>query len=133
MLKIFFWLSIVTLVFMAGSCGTTDLNNDQGTNDRDKFLGTWNVSDQPARLNYQVTIKKSVASSDQVILDNFADLGTGVVGLVVKNTIVIDQQDIGSGFTTEGTGDYINDKKLSFDFLLDDGIDKEQRKATFTR
>lgn len=124
---------IVVLAFIIASCGTTDLNNDSGTNDRDKFLGTWNVSDQPARLNYQVTIKKSVTYDDQVSLDNFADLGNSATGIVVGNTIVIDKQDVGSGFSTEGTGDYINENKLQFDFFLDDGIDKELRKASFTR
>jgi len=133
MLKIYTGILVMMVVFMTSSCGTSDLNNDPGTGDRDKFFGTWSVSDQPARLNYQVTIKKSVTSSDQVILQNFADLGNNAVGLVVGNSIVIDTQDLGGGYSTEGSGDYIDKNKLQFEFFLDDGIDKELRKATFTR
>jgi hypothetical protein len=122
------------LILITTSCGTTGLNNDPPDNSAtDKFLGTWNVSDQPARLNYIVKIKQSVTASDQVILENFADLGKNAVGLVVNNTIILDSQNIGSGFTTEGTGDFVNENKLQFEFFLDDGIDKELRKAIFTR
>lgn len=129
----FFRIMILVTVLVVSSCGTTDLN-DPGTNDdASKFLGTWNVSDQPARINYVVKIQRSVVASDKVILDNFGDLGGSATGLVVGNAIVIDQQNIGGGFSAEGTGDYISENKLQFEFTLDDGIDKEQRKAIFTK
>ena len=119
---------------MIASCGVSDTNGDQDNNDKvEKFLGTWNVSDQPDRLNYVVSIRRSPLYDDRVLLENFADMGNNAIGLVVNNTIVIDQQDIGNGYKTEGTGDYINEDKLDFEFFLDDGIDKELRKATFTR
>jgi len=122
------------LLFLIASCGVDDIDGNQDNDDKvEKFLGTWNVSDQPARLNYIVAIERSPLYSDRVLLDNFADLGNKAIGLVVDNTIVIDQQDIGNGFTTEGSGNYINENKLEFEFLLDDGIDKELRRATFAK
>jgi len=133
MLKPLVNIFILVSVLLIASCGTTDLNDQTDNSATEKFLGTWNVSDQPARLNYAVKIKQSVNATDKVILENFADLGNNAVGLVVNNTIVIDKQDIGSGFTTEGTGDFVNENKLQFEFFLDDGIDKELRKASFTR
>lgn len=98
-----------------------------------KFLGTWNVNDQPFRINYIVEIKLRPGYDDQVILDNFADMGSQVFGLVVNNTIVIDEQSLGDPFKTEGTGTYINKELLEFDFMLDDGIDLDARKAAFTK
>lgn len=128
-----FKLLFVAILFLISSCGDFGLEDDPGSDDHvTKFLGTWSVSDQPARLNYIVVISKSPVNSDQVILNNFGDLGGTAIGLVVNNTIVIDQQDIGSGFKSEGTGDYVSENKLQFEFFLDDGIDKELRKATFT-
>lgn len=125
----------VLILFLVASCGDFGYDDGPSIDDKvEKFLGTWNVSDQPARLNYIVKIERSPINSDEyVILNNFGDLGGSAVGLVVQNTIVIDVQGIGNGFNTEGSGDYLSEKKLEFEFFLDDGIDKELRKATYTK
>lgn len=129
-----FKLLFVALLFLIASCGDFGIEDNPSTDDQvAKFLGSWNVSDQPARLNYVVKIERSQINSDQVIMKNFGDLGGSAVGLVVKNNIVIDKQDIGSNFKSEGSGFYVNEKKLEFEFFLDDGIDNELRKATFTK
>ncbi len=122
------------LLFLIASCGVNDIDGNQDNDNQvEMFLGTWNVSDQPARLNYIVTIQRSPLYADRVLMENFGDLGSNTFGLVVNNTIVIDQQDIGNGFTTEGSGNYISENKLEFEFFLDDGIDKELRRAIFTK
>lgn len=123
---------VIVFILLIASCTTTE-PDDEPKDEVGKFLGTWNVSDQPARLNYVVTIERSPTVTDQVLLGNFADLGDDVVGLVVNNTIVIDQQDIAGGFKTDGSGNYIDENKLEFEFFLDDGIDKELRQAVFTK
>lgn len=130
-LKLFF----VSILFFAASCGDFGIDDGPAVDDKvEKFLGIWNVSDQPARLNYTVKIERSPINADEyVILNNFGDLGGSAVGLVVQNTIVIDIQGIGNGFQSEGSGNYINEKKIEFEFFLDDGIEKELRKATFTK
>jgi len=113
------------------SCGVEgDTNQDDPI---DKFLGTWSVSDQPARINYTVTIVKNPSQSANVLLNNFADMGESANGLVVGNTIVIDNQDIGNDFLCNGTGTSKSANRLEFIFVLDDGIDQENRKAVFTR
>lgn len=128
------WISILVigLILMITSCETTDPADDP-VDQVEKFIGTWNVSDQPARLNYVVNIERSPVFGDRVILVNFADMGNSAIGFVVNNTIVIDEQEIGVGFKTEGSGTFINDQLLEFEFFLDDGIDKELRKAIFTK
>lgn len=124
----FLLISFMTFHF---SCQTDDLG-DPG-DDVSKFIGTWSVSDQPARVNYQVKIERDPVYEDQVYLQNFADAGGSAVGRVIGNTIVIDKQAIGSDYNAEGSGQYEKSDRLVFEFDLDDGIDSEGRVATYTK
>ena len=125
-----FLIPIVVSVFalFMGSCATTE----DDSNDIDKYIGTWNVNDIPSRINYNVTIQANPSNSAEILLNNFADLGTAI-GLVVGNSIVIDNQTIGTDYTVSGSGSYINSSKLEFTFDLNDGIDIESREAIFTK
>tara|TARA_B100000315_G_C14260992_1_gene444157 strand:+ start:438 stop:620 length:183 start_codon:yes stop_codon:yes gene_type:complete len=60
-------------------------------------------------------------------------LGSTAVGLVLGNSVVIDNQSLGSNYSVSGTGSYINSGKLEFSFNLNDGIDIESRIAVFTK
>jgi hypothetical protein len=80
-----------------------------------------------------VNISKNPAQSANVLLNNFADMGGSADGLVVGNRIIIDKQPIGNDFLSNGTGTYISENRLEFAFVLDDGIDLEDRKAVFGR
>jgi len=122
------FLSIYLLAF--GACAPVD---DGDLNPVDKFIGTWNVSDQGTRLNYQVVISANPLNSSEVLLRNFADLGNTAVGLVVGNSLVLDSQSLGGNYTVSGSGNYISDTRLAFNYQLDDGIDSESRSATFSR
>lgn len=121
-------LLIFTIAFVGCETTTTD-----DTDPREKYYGTWQVSDQPARLNYEVIISPNPANSAEVLLKNFADLGGSAIGLVVGNSIVIDTQTIADEYKVDGTGTYIKSTELRFDYDLDDGIDNEARKSVFTR
>lgn len=125
-------LSVVLLlsVFLLGACAIT---TEDESDDIEKYTGTWSVSDQSARINYSVTITANPSNSAEILLDNFADLGTTAVGLVVDNSVVIDNQSLGTEYSTYGDGNYINSKRLEFNFHLDDGIDNEGRVAVFTK
>ncbi len=136
--KVWLFLTLIlsTIVILTDSCtkfDTVDPGDGNTVDRREKFVGTWNVSDQPARLNYVVKIEKHALYEDKVKLNNFADLGGFAVGIVVGNTIVIEKQELSNSFKVEGTGSYISSSKMEFNFLLDDGIDLENRKAVFTR
>lgn len=125
-------LTLIGLFF--NSCQTDDLGgSNDNTDSTTKFTGTWNVSDQPARINYSVTIEKHEIYKDQVKLINFADAGGVTIAIAYGNTLVIDKQQIGSGFSAEGTGLLSEANEIKFEFSLDDGIDNELRKATFTK
>lgn len=128
-------LAVLSLVLIG--CQEEDIDSTTGggqqTDLAAKFIGTWNVDDQPARINYQVKIERHPVYADLIRLVNFGDAGGTAVGNIVGNTILLDKQLIGSGFYAEGTGTFINNKRLQFEFVLDDGIDAESRKAVFTK
>ena len=127
-----YFLSVIFLsgILLIGSCA---IITDDESDDIAKYIGTWNVNDQPARLNYTVTIVANPSNTAEILLNNFADLGSAAVGLVVGNSVVIDNQSLGSGYSVSGTGSYINSTKLEFNFELNDGIDIESRKAIFSK
>jgi len=125
---------ILTFLFSFTGC-TTDDDGGTGGGSPDivaKFIGTWQVTDNKAKLNYEVIIERNVLYDTKIILKNFAGVGGQVSGSVVGNAIVIEQQST-NGYGIEGTGSYSNNKLLNFTFLLSDGIDEEMRKAKFTR
>jgi hypothetical protein len=129
-ISIFFTILITSFY----SCGDTfDLTGGGSAENVSKFLGTWHVSDQASRLNYDVVIKRNPNDSTSVILDNFADMRGSAVGMVIGNTVVISKQPIGGGVASEGSGNYLSVNELKFNFTLDDGIDLVSREAFFSK
>ena len=124
---------VLIFVFSIGfiGCETDDSNVDDDP--VEKYLGIWKVSDQPARLNYEVIIKRNPANSAYILLENFADLGKNAVGLVVGNSVIIDKQTLVDEFQIEGTGSYHSSTELRFEYSLDDGIDVENRNTIFSK
>lgn len=127
-----YFLSFIFLlgILLIGSCAIT---TDEETDDLQKYVGVWNVVDQAAKLNYNVTITTNPSNSSEILLDNFANLGTTAIGLVIGNSVVIDNQLLGADYSVSGDGSYINSIKLEFNFDLNDGIDSEARIAVFTK
>jgi hypothetical protein len=118
-----------------GSCTDDDpFAVDPEQDVAEKFLGTWHVSDNAQKLNYDVVIERNtVNSNSEIILNNFAGVNGSVKGYVTDNSVVISKQQAGEGYMVEGSGSYINNGKLEFTYTLDDGIDSELRKAVFTK
>ncbi len=129
-LKSYLSVLMFLAILVFGSCAPTEIDD---LNPIDKFIGTWNVSDQAVRLNYQVTISANSLNSSEVLLSNFADLSQTAVGLVVGNSIVIDNQPMGDNYTVDGYGRFDSDTKLTFSYQLNDGIDIESRSAIFIK
>ncbi len=125
-----FQVILLTSILIFGSCATSPLDE---LDDIEKYIGIWNVSDHAARINYKVTISANPSNSAEIILNNFADLGTTSVGLVIGNSVVIDTQSLSPDYSVIGTGSYANSSKLEFNFELNGGIDIESRDAVFTK
>lgn len=128
--NIFKNIAIFIIFLITTSCVETDIDEQDNIT---KYLGTWNVSDQSARINYTVTIEANPSNSAEILINNFADLGTKAYVLVVGNSLVIDSQPLVSDYTVSGSGSYLTSGKLQIDFNLNDGIDNEARIAVLTK
>ncbi len=126
-------LGAILIVFISGCQPDDDSTGGGGTPDIvAKYLGTWHVTDNKAKLNYDVTIERDVLYDTKIVLKNFAGLGSQVKGDVVGDAVVIDKQTVG-GYSVEGTGSYSSNTLIKFSYILSDGIDDEMRDAIFAR
>ncbi len=103
------------------------------SDDLEKFLGSWKVSDNAARINYTVNIQRNPSNSSQLLLVNFGDDGGSAKALVVGINMIIDEQPIGQNYSSSGEGTYVNASRLEFSFSLNDGIDIQRRNAVYTK
>ena len=92
-------------------------------NPEDKFLGVWKVNESCNRMTYDVEIVDDPDHSSQVLIYNFGNPGPDydpVVGIVVSNTIYVESQTIGEGWTVSGEGNYYGlfPGKISWEYSL---------------
>ena len=100
---------IFSLLLIIGffSCNPDDDSIVDPADDRDKFFGSWTVSESCFKANYSVTISADPGNSAQVLLNNFGNPGPSygpAVGLVAGSKIFVANQVIGDGWTISGTG-----------------------------
>jgi len=129
------FMILVTALIGLSSCALDDEIDIPGgdSDNRTMFLGSWNVSDNALKLNYEVTIDRDNSNSAMVVLRNFAGSGSSASGLVVGKSIVVESQRIGQNWQVNGSGSYKNDKRLDFNYTLQVGGSSEGRQAIFTR
>jgi len=126
-------IQISVLMIVVAFFGCTKDTGIPGSDPIDKYLGAWSVSDNALKINYEVTVDRSSSNSSMILLNNFADSGDAAEGLVVGNSVVVSYQQIGQGWFVNGTGTYISDTKVSFNYTLDIGGTEENRMAIFTK
>lgn len=128
-------LVLVTALIGLSSCALDDEIDIPGgdSDNRTKFLGSWSVSDNALKLNYEVTIDRDNSNSAMVVLRNFAGSGSSASGLVVGSSIVIESQLIRPDWQVSGNGSYKSANKLDFTYTLQVGGSNEGRQAFFTR
>jgi hypothetical protein len=89
-----------------GTCVDGDCVCDAGyegvdcdTEERAKFLGTYNVSESCTSGNYtySVTVSTSSSSVASIIISNFGDYGVNVTGTVSGSAVTIASQSVGGG------------------------------------
>ncbi len=130
-MKILLGFSIFLMVIGFSACAPDSNIPPDGVDPIDKFLGTWNVSDNATKINYEVTIERSTSNTTLVILSNFAGSGDVAVGLVAGNSIVLNYQQIGQNWFVIGNGTFINANRLDFRYTLEIGGNQEDRIAIF--
>ncbi|MCF8258343.1 MAG: hypothetical protein K9J06_12380 [Flavobacteriales bacterium] len=106
-----------------------------GTVSRDKFLGTYSVSESCTNGTdaYTMTIAASSTSVQQVTVTNLYDAPQTVVATVSGNSITIGSQTV-NGITYTGTGS-INSagNTLTMTYQLSDGINSDSCTLTATK
>lgn len=133
---IFVFKSVIILAilsFIFSSCmPDTEAPIDE-TDARTKFVGTWDVTDNALKINYEVTIELSTTNSSMVLLNNFAGSGGVAIGLVAGKSIAISYQEIGDAWYVNGTGSYTNSQRLDFGYSLEISGTQEDRTAIFLK
>jgi len=88
---------------------------------RDKFLGTWKVSETCLKLNYEVEITYDPQNSSQVLINNFGNPGSGyqaAVAMVVNDKIYISEQETGENWLVSGEGSYLTSNEIEWEYNL---------------
>ncbi|MFN4235067.1 MAG: hypothetical protein ACK4IK_09710 [Bacteroidia bacterium] len=139
------YLSILSIVFsfIIISCEKDDTpsNNPTGTvNDvRDRYTGTWTASESSqiyGQTSYQVNIKKAPNDNNQVLIENFYNLGftNAVYAILANNNTVlqINQQSV-SGQTISGSLTIYSTNDIRGTFNANDGSGVDNVSVNFTR
>jgi hypothetical protein len=132
---------VLSVTFISCQKDETPTNNPTGTvtDVRDRYTGTWTASESSqiyGQTNYQVNIKKAPNDKNQVIIENFYNLGftNSVYGVLSNNNtaIVINQQSV-SGQTISGNLTIYATNDIRGTFNANDGSGVDNVSVNFTR
>jgi len=125
------------LFFLIFACVPDEDDQINPASDRDKFLGSWNVTEQCNRDSYTVEIIEDPSNSAQVIIKNFWLIGyqeEPPFAIVSGNSITIPLQTMCSNHTNEVKGSGIFDKdKIIWDYEVNDGADLWKCNAEYSQ
>lgn len=123
----------VMLLLAVTSCKEDE--PDVVIDDRDAFVGTWNVSDQTiTKQNYQVYIYKDQNNSDKIWMKNFhgtSDTSSAYVD--DKNITILVQTLSVSHLTTAGSGIMTGTTKIDLEYYVNDGAQQDTIIAHYTK
>lgn len=126
-MKLISKIVVVALLMLANYSCTDDTNFLDLPDDRDSFLGLWDVTDNCSKSSYQVEIIRDQSNSSQVIIKNFGLIGQNEkapYAIVAGNTIAIPTQLISNDESIEVNGSGKLDKnKISWAYDISDGAD----------
>lgn len=130
---------IVTCVlfFFFFAC-TEDSEITDFTGDREKFLGTWDVSESCSKNAYSVNIIKDTSNSSQVVIENFrhiTECNNPPYAIIAGNSIVLPQQlicDDSFPYIVEGSGQLKNNV-IKLNYYYKDEADSLNCSAVYNR
>ncbi len=129
--------SFVLLALLLTTCADDTLLNDL-TDDRDQFLGTWDVTETCAKNAYAVNIVKDPSNSSQVIIENFRHItvcSNPPFAIIAGTSIVIPEQEICSDnfpYTVEGNGK-LNNSTINLNYYYKDEADSLNCSAQYMK
>jgi hypothetical protein len=134
--KLFFYsLLILSIPLIFSSC--TD-DGENLNNDRDIFLGTWNVNETCVRDAYDVNIVADPSNSSQVIIKNFWLIGyeeKPPYAIVAGTTLTIPEQSMcdDESKIVKGSGK-LDKNKIEWDYtVVNNGADLNTCTATYEK
>lgn len=114
------------------SCTLEEDINPIDADIRDKFVGTWSLSESVVSrsISYDIEINYDQTNSAQVIIENMGNLGNSkiITGLATSSRILINYEI--TGITIEGTGTLISNNQMSWEYSVKGGGDIEHFVAT---
>lgn len=128
-------LIMVILLVIFDSC-TPEETIEPEVDQREKFLGSWNVQE---KINGQITgayisiVSLDSSNTSRIKIGNIYNLGvySTVNALVAGNSLDISEQSI-TGITIKGTGLFSNEG-FSLNYTAADGSSTSSVQATYTR
>ncbi|MBP6976864.1 MAG: hypothetical protein PHD61_00165 [Bacteroidales bacterium] len=132
-------LILFTAVSLFPACDLLDEPMDEDS--RELFTGDWNCREYlngKLQMNYTVTISKDPSDPSQIILHNFAFIGTDEkppFGVVNGESVVIPTQQVcyDESITIKGTGEYISKNETHWEYTVEVGGDMFTYTAVFER
>lgn len=127
MYKFFKYLNLIFITILFVSCTLEEDDPLNPVDERDQFLGTWNVTETCSKDAYQVTIEKDPTNSAQVLIYNFWLIGyqeRPPYGIVAGSSIYIPKQLMCNDDSNEVSGNgSINKNEITWDYTVNDGAD----------
>lgn len=133
-------LFFISLSIVINSCTPEETENPTPTDERDKFVGAWNCSENSSlngKSTFTVDINKSNTEKSQVILENFYNYGFNktAIATISGNKITIPSQTFSGTNTLSGSGTLSADgKKIEYlNYVVNDGSVADTCKAVLTK
>lgn len=132
---------VISLLLVSCQKDETPSTNPTGstTDVRERYTGTWTASESSqiyGQTTYQVNIKKAPNDNNQVIIENFYNLGftNAVYGIMSNNNtaIQINQQSV-SGQAISGNLTIYTTNDIRGTFNANDGSGTDNVSVNFTR
>ena len=134
--KFFYKVLIPVFIFSIISC-TEEEDIANPSDDRDVFIGTWNVNETCIRDSYSVEIVADPSNSAQILIKNFWLIGyqeKPPYAIVAGNTITIPKQFMCSNNENEVSGSGIfNKNKIEWTYTVNDGADLYTCEAVYLK
>lgn len=131
MKRSFMFSATILALLIFASCEKDIFEDD--IDNRDKFVGTWSVSDQIlAKANYRVTITKDDQNSVKMWISNFNGLMDKAFVYVDKNDVELPQQNV-SEFIVKGDGVLQGQNTIKWIYWVNDGAQQDTIQATYQK
>lgn len=130
----FVYLPLLIALLMS-SC-TDDNDPIDLADDRDAFIGNWNVTETCSKDAYTVTITKDPGNSSQVLISNFwhvpfcQDLAYAIIA--GKSMVLPQQSFCSNSFDVNGSGN-LNKDKVTLNYTVSDGADEYKCTAFYEK